>query len=212
MSATNSQGSSLKVESARAAAKTITGITAASPPVVTAVAHSYNNGDIVVISGVSGMVEVNDRVFQVANKATDTFELEGILGAGYTAYSSGGSAYKLTLTEVGRVANFSGFDGQSNEIDVTHLRSTAKEFLIGLQDFGNAQFTVQMDNADAGQDELRAAKADGDARGFSLQLSDGTIATFLALVRQFTIDLGGPDNAVQSQISLRISGEPAWFV
>lgn len=214
MGATKSQGSILKIEdySARGAAKTITGITAASPPVVTAVAHGYNNGDIVLISGVVGMVEVNDRVFQVANKSTDTFELEGVLGTSYTAYSSGGSAYKLTLLEVGRVANFSGFDGQSNEIDVTHLRSTAKEYLIGLQDFGNAQFTVQMDNADTGQDELRSAKGLAVGHGFSLQLSDGTIATFLALVRQFTIDLGGPDNAVQSQISLRISGEPAWFV
>lgn len=212
MGAIKSQGSILKIETTRAAAKTITGITAASPPVVTATAHGYSNGDIVVITGVVGMVQVNDRCFQVASVTTDTFELEGVVGTGYTAYSSGGSAYKLTLGEVGRVANFSGFDGQSNEIDVTHLRSTAKEFLIGLQDFGNAQFSVQMDNADTGQDELRDAKADATARGFSLQLSDGSIATFLALVRQFTIDLGGPDNAVQSQISLRISGEPAWFV
>jgi hypothetical protein len=148
----------------------------------------------------------------VASVTTDTFELEGILAAGYTAYASGGTASKLTLGEVGRVANFSGFDGQSSEIDTTHLRSTAKEYLVGLQDFGNAQFTVQMDNADTGQDELREAKADGSARGFSLQLSDGSICTFLALVKQFTIDLGGPDNAVTSQISLRISGEPAWFV
>lgn len=212
MGATKSQGSILKMESARASAKTITGITAADPPVVTSNAHGYANGDIILITGVVGMVEVNDRVFQVAGQTTNTFELEGVDGSLYTAYASGGSAFKLTMSEIGRVANFSGFDGTSNEIDVTHLRSTAKEYLVGLQDFGNAQFTCQLDNGDAGQALLRTAKAAATLKGFSLQLSDGYISTFGALVKQFTIDLGGPDNAVQSQVSLRISGEPAWFI
>ncbi len=212
MPATKSQGAILSIESARAAAKTISGATKADPCVITSTAHGYSNGDIVLITGVVGMVELNDRVFQVASVATDTFALEGVDSSGYTTYGSGGSAYKLTMGAIGRVANFSGFDGTSNEIDVTHLRSTAKEYLIGLQDFGNAGFTCQLDNTDTGQSLLRDAKAAASLKGFSLQLSDGYIATFAALVKQFTIDLGGPDNAIQSQISLRISGEPAWFV
>lgn len=213
MGATKSQGSILKIEdySARAAAKTITAITKADPPVVTSVAHGYANGDLVLITGVVGMVQVNDRVFQVANKADDTFELKGVLGAGYTTYGSGGSAYKLTMLEVGRVANFSGFDGQSSDIDVTHLRSTGKEFLVGLPDPGNCQFAVQSDDDDVGQIEAKIAHDGAYACGFSLQKSNGKIATFLGLIKQYTIDLGGPDNAVQSQISIRMSGAPAWF-
>lgn len=72
---------------------TITGITAANPGVVTtSAAHGYENGDIVYIQGVVGMVEVNNRSFTVANKTSTTFEIEDT--SGHTTYSSGGEAIK----------------------------------------------------------------------------------------------------------------------
>ncbi len=46
---------SISMESARAAAKTITGITKANPAVVTAPAHGFSNGDRVILQSVGGM-------------------------------------------------------------------------------------------------------------------------------------------------------------
>lgn len=83
------------------AAKTITGITAADPAVVTtSAAHGYANGDEVFINAVSGMVQVNNRNFKVANVTATTYELQEMDGTdldatGYTAYSSGGSSFKV---------------------------------------------------------------------------------------------------------------------
>jgi hypothetical protein len=208
--AQKSQQTKVKVATAEASAKTISGITAASPPVVTATSHGYANGDIVKITGVVGMVEVNDRAFVVANQTTNTFELKGVDGSGYTAYGSAGEAFKQTMTEVGSVRSVSGFDGQSSEIDVTHLRSTAKEYLVGLQDFGGVEFGIFL-VTDTGQTRLRALKASAAAAVFTVELSSGAIAAFRALVRSFTFDAGGPDNAVQGSVSLRVTGEPAWF-
>ena len=54
------------MQSALAAAKTITGITKASPGVVTSTAHGFSNGDYVFLS-VSGMYQLNDKVVRVAN-------------------------------------------------------------------------------------------------------------------------------------------------
>ena len=71
---------------------TITGATQADPAVVTAVAHPFSNGDLVTISGVVGMTQLNGNTYTVANKATDTFELSGINSTGFTAYVSGGVA------------------------------------------------------------------------------------------------------------------------
>ena len=71
---------------------TITGITQADPGVVTAAAHGWANGDVVLITDVSGMTEVNDEYFTIANVTTNTFELSGVDTSGYTAYSSGGTA------------------------------------------------------------------------------------------------------------------------
>jgi hypothetical protein len=80
--------------------KTITGITAANPAVVTSSSHGYSNGDFVIITGVVGMTQVNGKTFKVADKTTNTFELQDVDGtdinsSGYTAYSSGGVANKI---------------------------------------------------------------------------------------------------------------------
>ena len=80
--------------------KTITGITQANPAVVTASSHGYSNGDEVLISGVSGMTEVNGKRFLVADKTTNTFELQDkdgvdINSSSFTAYSSGGVSNKV---------------------------------------------------------------------------------------------------------------------
>jgi len=80
--------------------KTISGITAANPAVVTATSHGYSNGDEVVITAVAGMTEVNGKRFLVADKTTNTFELQDkdgvdINSSAFTAYSSGGVANKV---------------------------------------------------------------------------------------------------------------------
>lgn len=72
---------------------TITGITQANPAVVTANAHGHANGDLVYITGVAGMTEVNGRIFTVAGATANTFQLSGVNSTGYTAYSSGGFVY-----------------------------------------------------------------------------------------------------------------------
>jgi hypothetical protein len=71
----------------------ITAITAASPPVVTSAAHGFANGDVVYIDAVAGMSDVNDRTYTVANQATNTFELSGVDGSAWDAYTSGGKLY-----------------------------------------------------------------------------------------------------------------------
>ena len=80
--------------------KTITGITQANPGVVTISSHGYSNGDHVIITSVVGMTEVNGKTFKVANKTTNTFELQDVDGTninttGFTAYTSGGIANKI---------------------------------------------------------------------------------------------------------------------
>jgi hypothetical protein len=73
----------------------ITGATAANPVVITSAAHGLSNGDQVDISGVFGMTQLNGRMFTVANVAANTFELSGIDGTAYTAYTSGGTASRI---------------------------------------------------------------------------------------------------------------------
>jgi hypothetical protein len=66
----------------------VTGATNANPIVVTSNGHGLQNGQVVTISGVLGNTNANTTA-RVANKAANTFELNGV--AGNAAYISGGT-------------------------------------------------------------------------------------------------------------------------
>lgn len=215
--AIKSQGLLLKMETARAVAKTITGITNASPANVTAAAHGYAYGDIIYIDSVSGMTAVNGRAFVAYSASsptpTGTFQLRGVDTSDtsvYGAYASGGSAYKITATEIAQVEGISGFDGESPEIDVTNLRSIAKEYLLGLQDFGNITFPIFLANSDAGQTALRTAKESGAAKVFTMTDSAGAVCAFVGRVKSFTFE-AQKDGAVRGSVTIRVTSAPAWF-
>jgi len=83
--------------------KAITGAAAAKPVEITCVSHGLSDGDLIWIDKVIGMIELNNRVFTIANKTDDTFELTDgagadIDGSGYTAYTSGGYSTPTIFT------------------------------------------------------------------------------------------------------------------
>ena len=63
--------------------------------------HTFINGDRIKVDGVAGMVELNDRVFTVANVGVNTVELNDDAGVNinsgaFGAYAGPGSAYLAT--------------------------------------------------------------------------------------------------------------------
>ena len=86
--------------------KVISGATAADPCVITATGHGFSNGDKVSIRGVVGMVELNlETAYTVANKTTNTFELDGVDSSGFTGYTSDGVATKAATESGGIVVD-----------------------------------------------------------------------------------------------------------
>ena len=75
--------------------KTITAISQGNPAVVTAAGHGFANGDRVIVAGVGGMGQVNNREFTVANQTVNTFELSGVDAGAYDAFTLGGTVSKI---------------------------------------------------------------------------------------------------------------------
>ena len=73
--------------------KTITAATKANPIVITSNGHGFANGDKIYISGVSGMTQINNKIFTVAGKTNNTFQLSGIDGRNYSTFKNTASAY-----------------------------------------------------------------------------------------------------------------------
>jgi Flp pilus assembly protein TadG len=61
-------------------AKTITGATRGDPVVVTSAGHGFSDGDVVWISGVSGMTQLNNKAYLIWGKTNDTFKLYRLNG------------------------------------------------------------------------------------------------------------------------------------
>lgn len=76
---------------------TITGATKANPGVITSASHGLVTGDIITISGVVGMVQLNTNRYQVVKIDANTYSLKDLFGnvvdtSGYSTYVSGGQA------------------------------------------------------------------------------------------------------------------------
>lgn len=112
------------------------------------------------------------------------------------------------LQEIEEVNNITGPDGKAKLIDTTHLRSTGKEYLQGLADFG--QISLDMNFKGATQQMfLRTMYAtQSDAKTFRIKVPDGAsyhVFTFLAIVTSWNLDLK-TDDKVGLKATLQVTG------
>ena len=77
-----------------AASKTITGATKANPCEITIAGHGYSSGDVVMITSVGGMTQLNDKLYTITKTGDNTFTLDGIDSSGYSDWTTGGSVTK----------------------------------------------------------------------------------------------------------------------
>lgn len=155
-------GSKVEVAVGTAATKTITGITKASPAVVTATAHGLASGDVVKLAAIVGMTELNGQIAVINVLTANTFELLGIDSTGYTTYVSGGTAAPVTFSNMCELTGYNRQGGTSPEIDATTICSTAAESETGLPDYGTTQLDYNFAPRTAIQIAIKAAYTAGD--------------------------------------------------
>ena len=185
---------------------TITSISNANPAVVTAATHGLTTGDIVDISGVLGMTDINGQGGVVKVLTASTFQVIGIDSTDYVAYASGGVATPAVMIETCQHKSYSGFDGASAEIDITTLCSTAKEKDMGLQDAGSMSAELNYVEDDPFQVEAKVAKRDAEYRWFRLTKRNGYFKVWQGQVLSFG-DSGSVDGVNTGTLSVSISGE-----
>jgi hypothetical protein len=111
---------------------TITGATQVNPVVIAATGHGLVTGDKVRIDLVTGMWQLNGKVYTVTNLTANTFSLDGINGTAFGAYQSGGQVRKLVTT----VSNLGHLEGQTVQVLVdgaTHPNRVVTGGAITLQ-------------------------------------------------------------------------------
>lgn len=124
------------MESARAAAQTITGITKAAPGVVTTSGTLPTNGAYVLLE-VEGMVQLNGAVYRVTGATGSTFKLVDVDGTeldttAFDTFASGTFAVVTLGTSITTATTVSPSGGDFEQIDITTIHDTQRKTIPGL--------------------------------------------------------------------------------
>lgn len=205
------------MQSALAAAQTITGITKAAPGVVTATAHGYANGDYVFLE-VQGMYQLNARVFRVISVAANTFQLEDqVTGSSISTLSFddfvSGSAKKITFgTSITTAATINVTGGDFDFIDTTVIHGNQKSQIPGAANPISISMDQLWDISDAGQIAMKAASDTQAQRAFRFTFgSGGPIMTFVGYVGFTGAPVGNAQDKITSPANITAFGSPTYY-
>lgn len=188
---TGSQIAVLTGFDAESPSKSITGITNANPPVVSVANHGLVDGDVVYISGVAGMLEVNEQAYIVENLTSGTFSLADANSTGWGTWSSGGKVDKAAFSNFCELTGYNRTGGTSPEIDAESLCSTAKEYEIGLPDFGSTRLDYNFAPRTTIQEAIDAFYRSGELMAVKVVLpNSGGEMVQLGFVQQTSEQVG----------------------
>lgn len=215
MSATVSVWSnvSVAVQSALAASQTISGITKASPGVVTYVgSDTYANGDYVKITA-QGMYQVDGRIFRVANVdgSGNTFELEGENTTSYDTFTSGGAEEVTFGTTLATATSVSASGGDFDFIDTTTIHDNVKKQIPGIASASVFNFENIWDPADAGLVALKAASDAKAQRAFKFTFASGAKVLFVGYVGCSMLPTGSAQDKVTTPVVVTMFGRPTAY-
>jgi Phage tail protein. len=186
---------------------TITGISKANPAVVTA-SNSLTDGDVVKITGVVGMTEVNDGVFIVVDATGSNFKLARVDSTGYGTYTSGGVFQEADFSNFCELTNYNRQGGSSPEIDATTICSTATEYEVGLPDFGTTAVDYNFAPDTDVQEALEAFHSSGEQLAVRVTLpKSGGIRVIKGFVQQ-TSEQAGNGGLWKGSATLRNTDQP----
>lgn len=200
------------VQTAVSDAIVITEITQTTPAVAeysgTAPA-SLVDGAVIMLRNVSGMSQVNDRAFRVANVDTTakTFELEGEDATAYRAFKAGEAVVVNLGAEFRSVQEVGASGGDAVTADTSTIHSSQLKSAPVAQNPVNFAFTNLFDPEDPGFVECRKASRAKAKRVVALTFSNGSQVLAVVIPSVSGAPTGQARGAVQTPVTLACQGE-----
>lgn len=205
------QGTSISIAGAPAATLNITAITksASGSGAVCSCTTPPPVGTVMVFATATGMPEIVGRIGIVSAVAAGVSFTVNIDSSSFASAATTSTATPQTWVTMANAHDFSGFDGSASETDVTHLLSSAKEYIPGLEDFGQMSMNIDVDPSDPGQLAARAAKTSQVRTYFQVAYRNGKSRVWYGFVKKFS-ESGAVDAVVKASCDIRISGRPSF--
>lgn len=200
----------VKVGATHATALTVTGITKANPAVVSYTAGTDPTNGTYVIMATAGMVELNNRVFRIANVNTsaDTFELEDEDSTSYGTFSSGTATPVATFQSMTTVQDITASGGEPEYADVTTIHDKIRRRVPTVFSPSTYQFGCIFDPADAAMARLVAITKTRTPEAVVFVFSDGSEFAFFSYAAASGAPIGSAQEVVKTNVSLESQGLP----
>jgi predicted secreted protein len=131
------------------------------------------------------------------------------VGAQGTIIASGDGADPEVFLEIVEITDFDGPTVSNAQVDVTHLRSTTKQYIAGLRDGGTVSMNGNWVGEDDGQQRVQSDQNTRSTRNYRMTFPDTTTCIFPANVQTYGIS-GAVDGAIKCKIELKLTGDPVW--
>lgn len=193
------------IQTALGAAKTITGITKASPGVITSASHGFTDGDIVLLK-ISGMKELNHMLVRVDNATTDTFEAEGVDTTLFSTFTSGTAEEPTFGAAADTIQDVNSSGGEAKVIDLTTIHNDTDVEIPGNKTAINYIFGNIWDPADPALVELRKADRVKGERCIAITFATGAKVYFNCYPTCSLSPGGSSGEVVTTQTGFKLRG------
>lgn len=204
----------ISVQSALAAAVTLTGITKANPGVLSWSSGSDPaNGDYLYLSNLGGMYQMDEKIVRGANLngAGNTIEAEGVDTTLFDTFSSGQFQVVTFGTSLTIALDFSGGGGDFEQIDITTVHDRVRKQIPGAANPINYNGSCIWDPNDAGFKALKAASDAKAKRAMRLTFANGRIAVFTGYIGFTGLPTGQSQNRVETPLVVTMFGTPTYY-
>lgn len=167
----------------------------------------------------AGLGFTTSMLIQCDAKDTAIYAIKSVSGTAIAIYgtfqTTGATNIIISgydMGEVGEIVDFNGPGGAAGVIDITHLRSTAKEKLMGIPDEGQISLSLNYNPTDAGQLGLQSDRRARYKNLYDILFTDCTVSAsampsrgaFWGYCLQFS-EQGAVDAKVQANAVIEIT-------
>lgn len=164
----------IEVGKTEGTAKVVSAVSKAATGVASSTAHGLLDGSVGYFTDVVGMSEIDGLAVRLDNKATDTFELEGVNTTAFGTFVSGNFVPVTAFSTLSRGAGYSLSGGDAERQDDTCLIDTVKQEFNGLLAAQSVSISIKRETMDEEALQLvEAAALAGDYLVFRITLADG---------------------------------------
>ena len=194
------------VESALASAIAITGITKASPGVLSHGGADPSDGDFVVLPDLEGMTKLSDRVVRVDNAGGGVFDLEGVDTTLFGKFTAGNFHIIAFGTSLSTFADVTASGGETTFADSSVIHDDINREIPASK----SPFQVVFDSIfDLGSAALLALKAISDNNlraAVRITFTDGDMVVFYGYVSAELMPTGSKGDVVKTAVTINASG------